>query len=116
MCLMIIKQLKTWEDARSICKRKGGDLTWINNDAELEAIGAQLFQESGEKKFVWFHIGLFRKEEGAPLQWTGGSKSQYRGGKFVDVKKLHFSTFAPNKYKYIDGDERGVLLRSVCRR
>ena len=113
MCLMIIKQLKTWEDARSICKSKGGDLTWIENEAEHEAI-VEFYLASDGLFYDYFHIGLFRTEIGAPLQWTGGSKSQYRGYRFIDGEILHFSE-SPFTTGII-GTESTDLAFSVCRR
>ena len=118
MCLMIIKYSKYWEDARSICKSKGGDLTWIQNEAELEVIAEVFLWSDGRiyphRKYEYFHIGLFRTEKGAPLQWTGGLSSSYCGSPFTNGEKLHFS--ASSKNKHIDGDKSAEKAFSVCRR
>ena len=114
MCLRFFRERKTWQQARGICRRNGGFLTWMKNRTEHVQINDFLFRNNFLSKFGYFHLGLFREKEGGPLKWSGGVRSSYRGFPFVNRRKMHFSSAVG--YFPFSGDSANFLAAFLCRR
>ena len=114
MCFWFSYERMDFSNARGTCAKRGGDLAWISNKAEHEAI--QSFIRKTFPSFNWwFRIGLFRTEKGRePLIWTGGNKSSYRGIPFEFPSFPSF--FARMKDTKILGDPHYVQHAFLCRR
>lgn len=57
----------TYDDARRLCKQRGGDLTSINDNAEQEFIASNVIQETDS-----YWIGLDDVDTEEKFEWTDG--------------------------------------------
>lgn len=98
LCVLLSKKKKTWAYARADCKKRGGDLVWFENAAEHDVINSFFYKNYG--LHTCYHAGLFRARKGAPLTWTGGSTSRYRGRPLTFKYEVNFAPFSATTQIY----------------
>ena len=111
MCLLYYDEFMYWNEANKYCVSRGGHLVWFENKAEHALVNKYVRKKKMPAR-SYFHIGLHRAKNGS-LQWTGGSKSSYRGNPFVDPKYKFFS--ANSDWTQIEGN-LNILQPFLCRR
>ena len=115
LCLWLSGEEKFWEEARSICQEKGGDLVWMASESEHRKINAFLQGKGLDNRY--YQIGLYREgfaNDGA-LTWTGGSASQYRGSFFYFQNYKVFVSFS-HSLNIFGRERRYHQFLFVCRR
>lgn len=114
LCLLYDKELKTWRKAERFCESKGGFLVWFESKAEHLLINGFLQRYPPVRIF---HIGLFRPTRGAPLEWTSGSKSPYRGNlRQVPGGGNYFEANKNNGLVFGYGKKHKAIWPVLCRR
>ncbi|KAH7721299.1 macrophage mannose receptor 1-like protein 1-like protein [Aphelenchoides avenae] len=78
-CLRITDSSDTWSNTWAKCKRLGGNLVSIPDDATNNALRDYAYIREGldAKTSSWFAIGIYKPTTGGPWQWTDGTPVTY---------------------------------------
>ena len=69
-CVLFVRDTKSWEDARSYCRRLGGDLVMIKDADKQQFMLNALSQDHWDQDEVW--IGANDKQHEGDWRWIDG--------------------------------------------
>ncbi|XP_057291161.1 collectin-10-like [Hydractinia symbiolongicarpus] len=72
-CYLVVKEEKTWTDARYHCKQRGGDLVTIKDFATNMFLTRYVTSVSDSTRTIW--IGLNDRVNEGEFQWADGSEA-----------------------------------------
>ena len=96
-CYKLYELAESWDDARSICQKNGGDLAAVNNEQEFYFIWRQfkLHMYNNHNGVPYWHVGFYTDATGAGHLVTGESEYYVSWGSYV-------LPLAPNKCAGVD--------------
>ena len=84
-CYKLYELSKSWDDARLICQKNGGDLAAVNNEQEFHFLWRQFKKHTYNTLtgIPYWHVGFYTDATGTGHLVTGESESYVTWGSYV---------------------------------